>query len=1300
MQWHAVLQQGHWIVPAQSQTVVNCQTVDDSACHKNLCDSKTGACKTTAVNAGGGCDDGDPCSSGEVCQAGACVASAFTCQCKTDGDCAPQDDGDLCNGTLYCDKQSGTCKLNAATVVSCPSVADGVCLKNLCSPKTGLCALTPVFEGKACDDGNSCSKGEVCSSGQCVGTNTCQCQGDGDCASKEDGNLCNGTLYCEKITGQCQINPATVKNCATATDTACKTTSCDPKTGLCGQAAAWNGAQCDADGNPCTAYDYCDDGACKIGQNVCQCSKDSDCAGAAAGNLCVLQMACDPILHKCSAVKAVVCNASQDTPCQKNVCTPKTGTCALDTLDDATLCGDSKLCTASKVCSAGLCVAGKALSCGDTLPCTVDKCDDKSGCVHTAVSGGPCNDGSLCTKSETCVSGACLGTASDCSDSSPCTDDACDPKLGCVHLPGAVTACSDGNPCTLGDSCSNGKCTGGLQKPDCDDKLACTDDSCVATQGCVHKGNTGGSCSDGSLCTKSDSCAGGQCVGTPLACDDGNGCTVDSCDASSGCIHAGNVGQPCTDGNACTGPDACTLGGNCTGKPVPCDDKNPCTLDTCNIGSGCLPLALSAVDCDDGDSCTAPDACQSGTCKGKPLGCDDQNPCTADTCTKGQCANSATTGVCSDGNPCSVDDTCTTGKCVGKVLICDDANTCTTEVCIGGSCLFGNTANGLACDDGDDCTNSLCAAGTCLGTPKLWQTTLPGVQAVAVTTTATGSAVVGTIAGKPWINWLGPTGKNLGGLSLGFNSGAVTGVASLGPSGLMVVGEAGGANSQGWIAVYSAPLVGKAGKAYAATVGSPALPVRTFAGVSSGANNTAWVAGGALDGSTLRGIVVQLNAEQLPLRSMVAAKDTAQTFEVAVPFANNSVLALGSSKITAGIVRNWRVIFGADGAVQQSVELAAADNAQGLAAVRLDDHLWTTVGPVVTAFDANQQAVWTRNLSNLKLQMALVPLMGNRLLGLASNGALMLMRPDSRVEWNKPVPLMPAPLLARAADGTLIAVNADSVSRWDAFGNGLCGACLAESATMCDDNKPCTFDNCLSATGCTNLKAVCDDSNPCTGGECTPEQGCSLALVASTCDDGNPCTAGDMCTGMSCGGATASCPVGPACTLASCSMVSGCYLTAVAAGNPCGIDKICVGTSLLKACVSQCSAVQSGGTAQAPAPTEPLFLLGPKTTKTAVGFRLEMLASGPTDFTLQLLAPSGKLFNIVKGECGAVCSHLGAGWSLDVPNFGQPLDGADGGMATMLANAGSGQWKIKLLPLTDNALVVKSWKLTLFGPCN
>ena len=122
-------------------------------------------------------------------------------------------------------------------------------------------------------------------------------------------------------------------------------------------------------------------------------------------------------------------------------------------------------------------------------------------------------------------------------------------------------------------------------KQNCDDGNACTTDSCDKSSGCVNSANSSG-CDDGDACTTGDKCGGGKCQGgSAKGCDDGNACTTDSCDKSSGCVNSANS-SGCDDGDACTTGDKCG-GGKCQGGSAKgCDDGNACTTDSCDSKSG------------------------------------------------------------------------------------------------------------------------------------------------------------------------------------------------------------------------------------------------------------------------------------------------------------------------------------------------------------------------------------------------------------------------------------------------------------------------------------------------------------------------------------------------------------------------------------------------------------------------------------------------------------------------------------------------------------------------------------------
>src|SRR5207245_2006933 len=77
---------------------------------------------------------------------------------------------------------------------------------------------------------------------------------------------------------------------------------------------------------------------------------------------------------------------------------------------------------------------------------------------------------------------------------------------------------------------------------------------------------------------------------------------------------------PCDDGNACTSDTCDPSTGTCGHAPIVCDDANPCTTDTCDPAIGCVFDPLSAgTSCDDGNACTAGDVCDDAArCAGTP----------------------------------------------------------------------------------------------------------------------------------------------------------------------------------------------------------------------------------------------------------------------------------------------------------------------------------------------------------------------------------------------------------------------------------------------------------------------------------------------------------------------------------------------------------------------------------------------------------------------------------------------------------------------------------------------------------
>lgn len=100
-------------------------------------------------------------------------------------------------------------------------------------------------------------------------------------------------------------------------------------------------------------------------------------------------------------------------------------------------------------------------------------------------------------------------------------------------------------------------------------------------------------------------CFNGSCIPVARSCDDGNACTIDSCDSSFGCTHT-----PID----CTGSDPCFVGTcnpvlGCVMTPVTCPSPRECHVSNgCNPGVGCVEsLAPDTTPCVGGQ-------CFSGTC--------------------------------------------------------------------------------------------------------------------------------------------------------------------------------------------------------------------------------------------------------------------------------------------------------------------------------------------------------------------------------------------------------------------------------------------------------------------------------------------------------------------------------------------------------------------------------------------------------------------------------------------------------------------------------------------------------------
>ncbi len=386
-----------------------------------------------------------------------------------------------------------------------------------------------------CDDNSMCTEGDVCTDGSCTpgkakdcdDQNPCTtdvCKADKGCLYEAADNVpCNADDNPCTVNDSCTLDKGSGKSVCTsgkqkACDSggACSTGVCLSSTGKC-KYTAKDGFPCD-DGDPCSVETKCNGEVCQGKPNKCD---DSD-------------------------------------PCTTDTCDPKTG-CTHGSVADAQSCDDGNPCTTSSICISGKCTGGEANKCDDANDCTKDTCDPKSGCKNESLNATPCEDGDPCSGPDACDSGFCKagGDLCVCKVNDDCKKledgDLCNGTLICKQVGGA-------SKCVVDEAT--------LVK--CDDGNMCTGNSCDKQTGKCSTKNLAISCDDKNVCTQGDKCGADPktgkyaCVpGAAKDCDDKVACTVDTCDAGKGCQNVSAQGKdvPCYAGPAGTaGVGKCKAG--------------------------------------------------------------------------------------------------------------------------------------------------------------------------------------------------------------------------------------------------------------------------------------------------------------------------------------------------------------------------------------------------------------------------------------------------------------------------------------------------------------------------------------------------------------------------------------------------------------------------------------------------------------------------------------------------------------------------------------------------------------------
>ena len=693
-------------------------------------------CKTTGKCQNGGCENY---SSSTQCKAASCSAGskqATSAYCDGKGDACPAQGSKDC-GVYTCNSSTGLCRTTCGSNADCTS-------PNVCN--NGSCGLAP--NGASCGNKNQCLSGNctegVCCNTACSGLSTGTCTSCvvqnhvGTCTNVPIGGNDPGGRCTKSVTTSCGLSGTCDgggKCDYWDTNISCRNQSCSGSTQS-------NAAYCDGNGtcNASTTKD-CGNYACNGASCKTSCTADTDCKSG---------VKCNTVLNTCGTTVANGQKCGIDSDCASNACVQGTG--------------------GTKICCATACTADSASS----PSCLTGQCTATgtgAGTCALKASGATCGAAGSCsgtkaTSARTCnASGVCMAATvttcapmDQCHNASTCTGGVCSP----------VTNMSDGTGCDNTTICDGREtCQGGMCKTVAGTPLSCspticqTNASCDAKNGCQFTNKLDGTdcsttCTGGKMAScKTGVCGtctapatggttgtgggsggsggitgsgggGGKAGGCTAAsdCDDKNPCTTDSC-SSGACKNTVSLGAPCNDGNACTTTDTCDATGKCMGSGAPTcpQPTGQCQVAGCAPATGCtIQTAPAGTACNDNNMCTLTDTCDTtGKCMGsgaptcpQPTGqCQVAGCAPATGCT----IETAPAGTsCNDSNMCTLTDKCdATGKCMGSgAPTCEPSTVCKTVTCDPTTGCKSTNNNNVDCST--TCPsgmNGTCSNGSC-----------------------------------------------------------------------------------------------------------------------------------------------------------------------------------------------------------------------------------------------------------------------------------------------------------------------------------------------------------------------------------------------------------------------------------------------------------------------------------------------------------------------------------------------------------------------------------------------------------
>ncbi|MBK9259650.1 MAG: hypothetical protein IPM54_07390 [Polyangiaceae bacterium] len=582
---------------------------------------------------------------------GALLLFTFAAGCGDDGtpNSPLPDAGSQCPPSEHPDGMGG-CTSNPCVPNPCAESNRGICMAD---GSSATCQCNPGYH----DESGACIADTTCTTTTCNGHGTCSNSGGMLVCSCEPGYVGSNCQECDTQGGYISDGMG-----------GCTNTPCDPN-------------PCSSDKPQCTVQDgmiVCECGAGTHEENGF-CVPDATCMPSTCGGhgTCTdaggsVSCTCDPgwappFCGMCDDVGGYhsdgMGGCTQDpclpNPCKetnKTVCSSPNGTpvCSCDVGYHE----ENGACVVDQVCMPGSCNGhGTCSDAGGIIACTCDPGYVGSSCLDCDTVAGYHSDGMGGCTQDPCLPNPCVepnkticmpnGPLAVCSCDSGyhddgtgvCTDDPCKP-----------------NPCAAqNQACQNNGGMAECYTPMCDDQNPCTTDS-VVNGVCVYTTLPDGAACSTTLCLSGQICQAGMCGGgAPINCSDSNPCTIDDCNAVTGCSHvvdntivpddgvmctidACQNGAPyhtatnslCNDNLYCTGTESCAPtnpnadANGCihSNVPSPPPAPGPCaSYGACSEALQGFPLITQPAggSCNDGIFCTQNDVCDAaGACQGMP----------------------------------------------------------------------------------------------------------------------------------------------------------------------------------------------------------------------------------------------------------------------------------------------------------------------------------------------------------------------------------------------------------------------------------------------------------------------------------------------------------------------------------------------------------------------------------------------------------------------------------------------------------------------------------------------------------